>query len=157
MRSPVTLSFALAAALALAGCGSNSTPSATPAAPSATPTPTSTSTPAPTPSAPTVVTVSIVGFTGSGSYVPNPVPAAVGDAVAWKNNDVTTHHVVLDDGSADLGNLAPGATTRSITIGSGASLSFHCTIHPTMIGSINGAAATAPDPMPTPAPYVVRR
>jgi plastocyanin len=77
--------------------------------------------------------------------------------VAWKNNDVTTHHIVLDNGTADLGILVPGATTASITVSSTAALSFHCTIHPTMVGSINGTAAPAPAPVPSPSPYTMHR
>jgi hypothetical protein len=72
----------------------------------------------------------------------------------WKNNDSTTHHIVMDNGSADLGDLAPGATTRSVTVASGA---FHGTIHPTMVGSINGplpSPVAAPiDPGPSDSPY----
>jgi plastocyanin len=153
MRTSVALSPVLAAALAMAGCGSSSMPSPAPTTPSATTTPAPGPAPTPTPTPP-VVTVSIVGFTGSGSFVPNPVPAVTGDSVAWKNNDVTTHHIVLDNGSADLGDLAPGAMTRTITVGSTAALSFHCTIHPTMVGSIDG---TAPAPGPSPSPYAARR
>jgi hypothetical protein len=53
---------------------------------------------------------------------------------------------VLDNGT-DVGNVAPGATTRSIAVNSSGALGFHCTIHPSMVGTINGsAAATAPDP-----------
>jgi hypothetical protein len=32
-------------------------------------------------------------------------------------------------------------------------LTFHCTIHPTMVGSINGAAAPAPPDPGQPYPY----
>src|SRR6266849_3953759 len=116
MRS-IALSSVLAAALALASCGGSSSGAAstTPTTPSTPTTPAPAPTPTPTP---TVVTVSIVSSTaGSGSFVPNPVPANVGDMVAWKNNDVTTHHIVLDNGAADLRNLAPGSTTPSITVG----------------------------------------
>jgi plastocyanin len=148
MRSSLVLIGALATAITVASCGGNSTPAATPAAPSTTPQPSPTPTPAPA-----AITVSIVSSTlGSGSFVPNPVPANMGDMVAFKNNDVTTHHIVLDNGTADLGTLPPGATTSTITVSSTAALSFHCTIHPSMVGSINGAAP-APQPTPTPSPY----
>jgi plastocyanin len=148
MRSSLALIGVLATSLSVASCGGSSTPAATPVAPSTTPAPTTT--PSPTP---TAITVSIVSSTlGSGSYVPDPVPANMGDTVAFKNNDVTTHHIVLDNGTADLGNLAPGATTSTITVSGTAALTFHCTIHPSMIGSINGLVA-APVPTPTPSPY----
>jgi plastocyanin len=127
--------LALGGALFIWGCGGGSTPS--PAAPS---------TPAPAAGGPTV-TVNIGTSLTSAAFNPNPVPAAAGDTVAFKNNDTTTHHIVMDDGSADLGDLAPGATTRSITVkGAG---NFHCTIHSSMVGAINGPV---PDPPPCTTP-----
>ena len=89
------------------------------------------------------MTVSIVGTQGNGSYVPNPVPTA-GNQVMFKNNDpVNTHHIVMDDGSADFGNLAPGTSGPAKTVTSG---NFHCVNHPSMVGSINGTTAPAPAP-----------
>jgi plastocyanin len=88
--------------------------------------------------------VSVVGSIGNTAYQPNPVQAGVGTTVMFRNNDVTAHRIVMDDGSSDLGDLAPGATSPGLTIRSGAALTFHCTIHPSMVGSINGA--TAPEP-----------
>ena len=92
---------------------------------------------------PGIVTVSIVGTQGNGSYVPNPVPTS-GNQVVFKNNDVVnTHHIVMDDGSADFGNLSPGASgpARAVTSGN-----FHCTNHPSMVGSINGVTPPVPAP-----------
>ena len=57
----------------------------------------------------------------------------------------------MDDGSADLGDIAPGATSRGFTVRSGSALNFHCTLHPSMVGSINGA--NAPEPPPCNDPY----
>ena len=88
-------------------------------------------------------TVSIVGTSGPGAYTPNPVSVGAGGAVVFKNNDSRTHHIVLDDGSGDVGNLQPGATSRAVTVSSGAPVNFHCTIHPSMVGSINGSAPPA--------------
>ena len=105
------------------------------------PTPTSPA-PTPAPASPTV-TINIVGSDGSRAYQPNPVTANTGDTLVFKNNDVTTHHPVMDDGSADLGEIAPGAS-RSATL-RGAGSNFHCAIHPTMVGSVNG---TVPPPPP---------
>ena len=91
----------------------------------------------------TPVTISIVGTSGPGAYTPNTAPVSTGTAVVWKNNDSRTHHIVLDDGSADLGNLQPGATSRAVTLNSSSPVTFHCTIHPSMVGSINGSAPPA--------------
>jgi plastocyanin len=133
--------FALGAAIVMWSCGGGSTPSTTPS-------------PTPTPATPTpsTVTVSIVGSAGNTAYRPNPVMANTGDQLLFKNNDTTMHHIVLDDGSADLGDLNPGASSRALTVRSGTvSYNFHCTIHSSMVGSINGA--NAPEPPPCPDPY----
>jgi hypothetical protein len=70
--------------------------------------------------------------------------ATSGKQVMFKNNDqVDTHHIVMDDGSADFGNLPPGATTPAKGVASG---NFHCANHPSMVGSINGLTAPTPAP-----------
>ena len=102
-------------------------------------TPTST-----TPSTPAAVTVNIVGTTGSGAFSPNPVQAASGATLAWKNTTGVAHHLVMDSGAV-IGDIAAGATLTTTLSGSGGN--FHCTNHPTMVGSINGASAP---PTPTP-------
>jgi len=98
---------------------------------------------APSPATPSAVTVSIVGTLGNASYVPNPVAAPNGTQVIFRNGDTVTHHIVMDNGTADFGNLSPGASSPARAAGSG---SFHCSIHPSMVGSFN--AATAPEPPP---------
>src|SRR6266550_5499112 len=70
-----------------------------------------------------VVTVAVLGTLGNGSFVPNPVPTN-GSQVMFKNNDtVNTHHIVMDDGSADFGNIAPGTSSTAKAVSSG---NFHC-------------------------------
>jgi len=125
--------FALAAAAAMWSCGGGSSYGG-----SSTPT---TPTPTPAPSANTV-TVTIVGSSGNKAYTPNPVQVNMGDTLAFKNADTTMHHVVMDDGSADLGNIAPGGT-GSMTLKT-AGGNYHCTIHTSMVGSVNGKEAPEP-------------
>ncbi|MGD9905521.1 MAG: hypothetical protein AB7U83_18785 [Vicinamibacterales bacterium] len=125
---------AVVGATTLWGCGGGGGGgSVTPTAPSA-----------PAAPAATTVVVSVVGSVGNTAYQPNPVRAATGDTVMFRNNDSTVHRIVMNDGSADLGDVAPGATSRGFTVRNGNALEFHCTIHPSMVGSINGA--TAPEP-----------
>jgi plastocyanin len=93
---------------------------------------------------PATHTVSVVGSSGNTAYQPNPVRASSGDTVMFRNNDAVLHRIVMDDGSADLGDIAPGATSRGFTVRSAAALRFHCTLHPSMVGSINGDAAPEP-------------
>jgi plastocyanin len=145
MKTPLVsgLVLAVAGALLLVSCGGDGSPSA---APPTTPTPA----PVPAPVASTV-TVSIVSSIGNGAYKPNPVMASTGDAVVFRNNDAATHHIVMDDGSSDLGDVAPGATSRSLTLRNANATRFHCTIHPSMVGSINDTVA--PEPVPCPDPY----
>jgi plastocyanin len=90
--------------------------------------------------------VNIVGTAGSTSFNPNPVQAASGATIAWRNTTGVLHHIVMDDGTV-VGDVAAGATISSTLKGSGGN--YHCTTHPTMVGSINGASAP---PVPTPNP-----
>jgi plastocyanin len=78
------------------------------------------------------------------SFSPNPAAIATGAAVVWKNSDNTVHHIVMNDGSFDSGDIGPGATSKQMTLSSSGG-QYHCTIHPTtMFGSIN--TATTGDP-----------
>ena len=49
-----------------------------------------------------------------------------------------------DQGAFDTGNLAPGATSAPITISSASAMPYHCSIHPSMVGVINGTSAGSP-------------
>jgi len=90
-------------------------------------------------------TINIVSSSGFSAYSPNPVNVNQGSNLVWKNNDSTTHHIVMDDGSGDAGTIPPGATSAAVKVNS-ASGTYHCTIHPSMKGSINGAATGDPGP-----------
>lgn len=94
-----------------------------------------------TPSSPAgaTVTVSIVSSAGNGAFTPNPVRANSGDTVVFRNNDSVVHRLVMDDGSGDLGDIAPGAASRGVVVRNGNAANFHCTLHASMVGSINGA------------------
>ena len=121
-----------AAVLGLWGCGGGGGGGSTPTSPTS------------PPSGATTVTTSIVGAVGNGAYTPNPVMARSGDTVVFRNSDTQLHHIVLDNGGADLGTIAPGTTSRGLVLTNTNELRFHCTLHASMVGSINGA--TAPDP-----------
>jgi plastocyanin len=108
-------------------------------------TPTSPTSNTPTPAA-GLVTVNIVGNAGSAAFNPNPAQASAGSTIIWKNMSSAQHHLVMNDGTV-IGDVAAGASLTTTLMGSGGN--YHCTIHPTMVGSINGAAAP-PDPMPNP-------
>jgi len=98
---------------------------------------------APTPpSAAGVVTVNVVAIDGAQSFSPNPATLPAGQMIVWHNVDFVTHRVVLDDGSMDTGNLAPGASSQPTAIP--AAGGYHCAIHPVMVGSINQEAVSQP-------------
>jgi plastocyanin len=85
----------------------------------------------------------IVGTSGSTSYSPNPVSASTGASLVWRNNDSVVHQIAFDDGSGTTAAIAPGATSGALTL-RGAAGTYHCTIHPAMVGSINGASTPPP-------------
>jgi plastocyanin len=92
-----------------------------------------------------VVTISIVAIDGAQSFSPNPATLPAGQMVVWHNANNTTHRVVLNDRSVDTGDLAPGASSQPMAIGA-AGGQYHCSIHPSMIGSVNQDTPTSPPP-----------
>ena len=97
---------------------------------------------APAPSPGTPVTITIVGERGAQSFSPNPATAA-GRSVVFRNNDSIVHRVRLNDLSIDTGDIAPGATSRAVTMPA-AGTNYHCFLHPAMVGAVGVAAAPPP-------------
>jgi plastocyanin len=93
----------------------------------------------------TTVTITITGVKGAQSFSPNPGSCAAGQMVIWRNADVVTHRVKIDDLAIDTGDIAPGASSQPMSLGN-VSRSYHCPIHPSMVGSLNNAQT--PDPPP---------
>lgn len=117
----VVAGVVVSAALTAAACGSSSPSSPT----------------SPTPSG--SVTVSMpVGASGLGpaGYAPNPVAITAGGSVTWVNNDSITHTATSDTGMFDSGNIAPSGKF-SFTFPNKGSFTYHCTIHPGMIATVN--------------------
>jgi plastocyanin len=118
------------------GCGGSASPSPTSPSPTS-PTPTSptptgpTGTPAPTAGA---ITINVVRENGAQSFSPNPATVPPGQMVVWHNVDTVTHRVVLNDGTLDTGNIAPGAFSAPMILR--AVGAYHCSIHPSMVGTI---------------------
>jgi plastocyanin len=92
----------------------------------------------PDPNAPTpmAVIINIISSYGSGAFMPNPTTANIGDQIVFTNTDLVLHHIVLDDGT-DLGDVAPGQSSAPVALMT-PTATFHCTIHPSMVGAING-------------------
>ncbi|MEQ1575694.1 MAG: hypothetical protein ABL993_15755 [Vicinamibacterales bacterium] len=96
----------------------------------------------PTSPSPVTTTININGQNGAQAFSPNPANFG-GQVVVFKNNDNTVHRVILNDGSVDTGDIAPGATSRAVVMpGNGAN--YHCTIHPGMIGAVAAASGGPP-------------
>jgi plastocyanin len=88
------------------------------------------------------VTITINGQNGVQSFTPNPASAG-GQMVVFKNSDSVTHRVVLNDGSIDTGDIAPGATSKAVQMPSDGT-NYHCSLHAGMVGAVAGASGDAP-------------
>jgi|SRR5579872_6877383 len=89
-----------------------------------------------------VVTITITGQNGTLAFNPNPATVSTGAQVQFKNNDTVTHHIMLDDGSGQTADIPPGATSAAVSVGS--NKSYHCVIHPGMVGGFNGSTGDPP-------------
>lgn len=96
-------------------------PTSTPVSPS-----TTTSTPTTTASA-----ISIAGL----AFNPANLAVSAGTTVTWTNNDSVSHTVTADNGTFDSGVIPPGGT-YSHTFTAAGTVTYHCTIHPFMHGSV---------------------
>ena len=79
---------------------------------------------------------------GDKAYSPNPVEVNVGGGVTWSNDDTQIHTATSGAaGSADAGSvfdsgaLSPGATFDFVFDKAG-TYDYHCTMHPTMVGTV---------------------
>ena len=99
---------------------------------------------------PAQVLINIVAAFGTGAFMPNPTLANLGDQIVFTNTDTLVHHIVLDDGT-DLGEVQPGQSTQPMPLTT-PTATYHCTIHPTMVGSINGDLPPAEPYYPPPPP-----
>jgi plastocyanin len=69
-------------------------------------------------------------------FVPSAIHAQSGDTVTVYNYDQLIHRIVADDGSFDTGVMNPGASFTVKAGVAGSVISYHCTIHSRMKGSI---------------------
>ena len=137
MRRPGTLALAMAGALIAASCGSSGG-GGTPTSPTNPPAGGGGG------GGQTNVTITITGQGGTLAFNPNPATIAPGQMVVFKNNDIVAHHVILDDGTVQTPDIAPGATSAPVAMANGGANTYHCTIHPGMVGGFNGAVAEPP-------------
>jgi plastocyanin len=117
------LVFGLAALVAVASCGSSSSPT------SPSPSPTGSG------SGSSVSIVSGARTLTTNAYNPNPVTISRGTTVTWMNNDSIAHTSTADGGAWNSGNMAPGASF-SQTFQTTGSFTYHCALHPNMVGTV---------------------
>jgi plastocyanin len=79
------------------------------------------------------------------SFGPSAITVHVGDTITWANAGPTPHTATADDGAFDTGTLSAGQS-GSHTFASAGTFAYHCTLHPSMSGSITVLAASAPAP-----------
>ena len=89
-------------------------------------------------------TITVTRQNGAQSFSPNPASVG-GQMVVFRNADSVVHRVVLNDGSIDTGNIAPGATSAAVRMPNGGA-NYHCSLHPDMVGAVNPEAG-GPPPM----------
>lgn len=103
------------------GCGDSDSPTA--------PSPPASSTPAD-------VTITILGMSENRSFSPSPAIVRVGQTVAWRNDHTLTHTATADGGGFNTGSIAPGIVSAPIRMTSAGTFSYHCSPHPSMVGSL---------------------
>ena len=94
-----------------------------------------------------VLIVSGAQTMGANAFSPDnkSVTLASGGKIVWANGDYSgggygggsgvTHHLVSDNPEFDTGNIVPLATAQH-TFTTAGTYHYHCTIHPTMTGTI---------------------
>jgi plastocyanin len=60
----------------------------------------------------------------------------VGQRFQWRNADTLVHTATGDGGSFDTGPIAPGSTSGPRTLGVPGTVTYHCSIHPSMVGQL---------------------
>lgn len=131
MFKAASAALAVAAALVATGCGGGGG-SSTPTSPTS------------GGGIQTTVTITITKSSGKTAFNPNPAQVKAGQLVVFKNNDVVTHHIILDDGTLQTADIPPGGTSAAVAMGTSGSSTYHCTIHPTMVGGFNGSQGVDP-------------
>jgi plastocyanin len=81
-------------------------------------------------------TVNIVDF----AFQPASISVPVGTTVTWHNTGSAQHTVTAFNGAFDSGTLDPGSSF-SVTFSNPGTYMYHCTIHRTMVGTVQVTAS----------------
>jgi plastocyanin len=82
--------------------------------------------------------VSIQGM----AFTPSSITVTVGTTVKWTNKESIVHTVTSNTGIFNSGNIALNGVF-SYTFNTAGSFPYHCTIHPSMTGTVTVNAATS--------------
>ena len=89
----------------------------------------------PAPAGPSVSIPSGAEFLGKQAFAPDDLTVDAGSTVTWTNTDNTTHTSTSDAAGWNSGNIPPGGHFSAMFPTAG-TFSYHCTIHPGMIGTV---------------------
>jgi plastocyanin len=118
------------------------------ATPRPSPSPSGGATPRPTPSATPGANTIVISNSG---FQPINLTIHVNDRVTWTNNDTIAHTTTSNTNVWDSGNI-PSGQSFSYTFTSPGTFPYHCTIHPSMTGTITVLAGTGGGASPSPSP-----
>jgi plastocyanin len=85
-------------------------------------------------------TISVVDF----AFSPKGVSVAQGTTVNWQNTGTRTHTATQDAAFFNTGNISPGTTSAGKVLTAAGGYPYHCTIHPSMVGSVKVPVKVAP-------------
>lgn len=119
----VLLLLSLIFVIGASGCGSNYGTTTTP--------PATTSSPPTTPSASGSSNIAIGGY----AFNPSDITVNVGTTVTWTNNDPVGHQIVSDSAAFQSSVMNRGEK-YSFTFENAGTYAYHCSIHPSMKGSV---------------------
>ena len=124
----------------VAGCSSSTT------------SPSSQNAPPPTPTANDISIVIGASTMTTTAFSPDPKTVALGGApnvtIRWVNRDIsssggymggstaTSHHIASDNGAFATSPVLGGNATYAITLSAAGTYTYHCMIHPNMVGTI---------------------
>ena len=70
------------------------------------------------------------------AFAPATITAAVGSSVTWTNGDTIDHTVTFDDTTVKSSDHISGGSTYQVTFTKAGTFTYHCSIHPTMLGTV---------------------
>ncbi len=70
------------------------------------------------------------------SFNPATITVKRGTAVTWKNNDSTGHTITADGTNGPASGVVDPGTTYSFTFDTAGTFTYHCSIHPSMRGTV---------------------